>query len=427
VYQVNGGPLQAYSGPFAVALAGTNTVTFHSTDKANNVETTKSKTFTIKGSTSTVVTSSKDPSVVGSSVTFTATVSSTVGTATGTVQFKDGANPLGSAVVVVAGKASLSTSALTAGAHSITAVYSGATNFFASTSAAFAQKVLATTSTVVASSANPSVFGQMVTFTATVTPNAATGTVTFKAGAIVVGTNPVVAGKASVGTSTLAVGAHSITATYNGDANFAPSTSPSVSQTVNKAASQTTMTSSANPSVFGQIVKFTAKVSALAPGSGTPAGSVTFKNGLVVLGTGPLVSGVATFSTSAFTVGVHSITATYSGSPNFNVSSSAGLNQTVNQASTKTTLTSSLNPSTLGHAVTFTATVTAVAPGSGTPTGSVTLKDGATVLRTVALSGGKATFTTSLLTHGSHSMTAEYLGSANDVASTSAVLTQTVN
>ena len=89
-----------------------------------------------------------------------------------------------------------------------------------------------------------------------------------------------------------------------------------------------------------------------------------------------------------------------------------------------TTLISSLNPSALGQAVTFTATVTSSA--TGTPTGTVTFQDGASALGTGTLSGGTATFTTSGLTAGTHSITAIYGGDANFAGSTSPVLTQTV-
>src|SRR6266404_8197091 len=90
-----------------------------------------------------------------------------------------------------------------------------------------------------------------------------------------------------------------------------------------------------------------------------------------------------------------------------------------------TTLTSSLNPSALGQAVTFTATVKP-ATGSGAPTGTVTFNDGASVLGTGTLSGATATFTTSGLTGGTHSITAIYGGDANFANSTSPGLTQTV-
>jgi hypothetical protein len=95
----------------------------------------------------------------------------------------------------------------------------------------------------------------------------------------------------------------------------------------------------------------------------------------------------------------------------------------VKQASSSTSLASSLNPSTFGAAVTFTATVTST---GGTPTGTVTFKDGTTTLGTGALSSGKATFKTSTLAVGTHSITAVYAGSSNFVTSTSSVLTQTV-
>jgi hypothetical protein len=428
LYQINGGALQTYSGPFNVANLGSNTVTFHSTDKAGNVEATKSVSFKIEGATTTSVSSSKNPSVLGSSVTFTATVTSTIGTATGTVTFKNGPTTLGTGPVV-AGKALLTTSGLTLGSHSITAVYGGGLDFLPSTSPVLTQTVLAVTSTSVVASVNPSVFNQTVTFTATitsVTPGTITGMVTFKDGATPLGSGIVSGGKAKIATSALAVGSHSITAVYSGNTAYATSTSAALSHTVDKAGSSTALSSSHNPSAFGQSVTLTATVTAVAPGSGTPTGTVTFKDGLTVLGSYGLVSGKAVFSTSALTVGAHSITADYAGSVDYNTSVSSALAQTVNKTATATTMTSSPNPSTLGQTVTFKVTVAAVAPGGGTPIGTVTLKDGTTSLGTTALVSGKATFTTSLLAHGSHAMTAVYSGSVDDVASTSAVLTQTV-
>ena len=126
-------------------------------------------------------------------------------------------------------------------------------------------------------------------------------------------------------------------------------------------------------------------------------------------------------------MGPHSITATYKGSSSF-LTSSASLNplQTVNQDATTTALDSSANPSVFGVSVTFTATVTASDPGSGTPTGTVTFMDGTTLLKTVNLSGGSASFSTSKLAIGSHSITANYNGSASYATSMDS-LTQQVN
>lgn len=182
-------------------------------------------------------------------------------------------------------------------------------------------------------------------------------------------------------------------------------------------ASATTLTSSLNPSQAGQAVTFTATVT-----GSSPTGTVTFKDGATVLGTEPISGGTASFTTSSLSVAAHSITAEYGGDAINAASTSAPLTQTVTVAGSAVTLASSLNPSEAGQAVTFTATVT-----GATPTGTVTFKDGATVLGTVALSGGVATLTTSSLTIGSHSITAEYGGDANNGPSTSAALVQTVD
>ena len=130
---------------------------------------------------------------------------------------------------------------------------------------------------------------------------------------------------------------------------------------------------------------FTATVAAASPGSGTPTGTVNFLDGTTTIGTGTLTAGVATFSTSSLTVGTHSITAVYAGDTNFTTSTSSAVSQVVNQASTTTLARPpSTNPSVFGQSVTFTATVAAVSPGSGTPTGTVNFLDGTTTIGTAA-------------------------------------------
>jgi hypothetical protein len=186
--------------------------------------------------------------------------------------------------------------------------------------------------------------------------------------------------------------------------------------------SATTVGSSLNPSTYGQSVTFTATVTP-SSGTGTPTGSVSFKDGSTTLGSSALnASGVATFSTSSLAGGAHSITGVYSGDATFSGSTSAALAQTVNPASTTTTLTSSLNPSTFGTSVKFTATVS-----PATATGTVQFFDGPTSLGSASLSAGAASLSTSALAAGAHSITATYSGDANDSASTSSILTQTVN
>jgi Big-like domain-containing protein/peptidase M28-like protein len=199
-----------------------------------------------------------------------------------------------------------------------------------------------------------------------------------------------------------------------------------VAETIQGAtATTTTLSSSPNPSTFGQSVTFTANVTS---GAGVPTGTVTFKDGTSTLGTSALDGmGHATFTTSTLSVASHSITAVYGGDANFNGSTSAIVTQTVNKDGTTATVTSSLNPSRRNQAVTFTATVVGNAPGTAIPTGTVTFKNGTRKLGTASLNGaGQASFTTSSLAVGTHQITAVYGGSSNFLTSTSAALVQTV-
>ncbi len=169
------------------------------------------------------------------------------------------------------------------------------------------------TTTSLTSSANPAQYGQPVTFTAVVRASSGTptGTVTFEDGNTVLGTAALdYNGVATFTISTLSLGSHSITAVYSGDSNDLGSTSNAVSLTINQDSTTTTLTSSANPAVYGQPVTFTATVSSL---YSTPTGTVTFEDGNTVLGTVALSNGVAVFSTSTLPAGSNNITAVYSG------------------------------------------------------------------------------------------------------------------
>jgi hypothetical protein len=190
------------------------------------------------------------------------------------------------------------------------------------------------------------------------------------------------------------------------------------------AATTTTLSSSLNPSAYGQAVTFTATVTS-SIGSPPPDGkTISFMKGTTVLGTGTLSGGSASFMTSTLPVGTNAIKAMYGGDSNFPGSTSKAVSQVVSKATTTTTLASSQNPSNVGQSVTFTASV---APQfSSTVKGTVTFYDGTTALKTVYMSGGAAKFTTSTLASGTHGITATYNGSTNFVGS-SASLTQTVN
>ena len=291
---------------------------------------------------------------------------------------------------------------------------------------AFVAKIMyASTTTGLISSVNPSVSGKPVRFTAKVLSSSGgtpTGKVTFLNGAMVLATKSLSGGTVSFVTYTLPPGSNSITAVYGGDSNFEGSTSAPVNQFVLEATT-TTLSSSPNPSIYGQAVTFTAAVTSTI-GVPPDGETVTFKRGTTVLGTVVLSGGSASFTTSALPAGTNAIKAVYVGDSNLAASTSGAASQVVNKATTTTTLASSRNPSNSGQSVTFTASVTP--QFSGTVKGTVTFYDGATALKTASLSGEVTKFSTSTLTSGTHSITATYNGSTSFLGS-SASLTQTVN
>src|SRR5262249_10775759 len=145
-----------------------------------------------------------------------------------------------------------------------------------------------------------------------------TGTVTFVDGSTALGSATLANGSATFTTAALTVGAHAITASFTGGANFNTSGSTRLGPTVNPAHTTTTVTSAPNPSAFGQAVAFTIGVAAVAPGTGTPTGSVTVTIDGSGQGAFPLSNGQAFFSLSTLAGGTHTISATYSGDGNFN-------------------------------------------------------------------------------------------------------------
>jgi hypothetical protein len=234
--------------------------------------------------------------------------------------------PLGS------GTASLSTAALSAGSHAITAAYGGDSTYAPSTSPVLTQTVSASaiaTMTSLATMPNPSSYGQSIILTAGVSPSAGTGTptgsITFMDGATVLGSSALDAsGLATFSTSGLSIGTHSLTAQYSGDGVFSGSTSSAVLQVVNKTDTTTGLTSNRNPSNVGQPVTFKATVS---PSMAT--GTVQFFDGPTLLGGVAVSSGSASLTVSGLSAGSHAITATYSGDGNYNGSVSGVLTQVV--------------------------------------------------------------------------------------------------
>lgn len=175
--------------------------------------------------TTTSLAPSANPSAVGATLTLVATVSGNV--PTGTVQFKDGAANIGSALTLVSGQASTSVAPGATGGHAYSAVYSGDTGNATSTGVATVNIVGNASLTALTSSANTGTPSTTITLSAVITGTSPTGNVTFRDGATVLSTTPLVSGSASL-SQALALGQHTIVATYAGDATNAPSTSTAV-------------------------------------------------------------------------------------------------------------------------------------------------------------------------------------------------------
>jgi uncharacterized repeat protein (TIGR03803 family) len=283
--------------------------------------------------TSTTLSSAPNPSTFGQAVTFTATVTSSSGTPTGTVNFYDGASHIGSGTLNGSGQTSIASSSLPAGSNSIIAAYQGATNFDTSTSPTLNQIVYCvgkcSTTTNLASSLNPSVYGEPVTFTATVTGTTSvppTGTVVFQwndlGETLTLGSATLNAsGVATLTKSNLNADTYPVTAVYKGDANNLGSSSAVLNQAVFQTTSAATLTSSPNPSTVGEAVKFTATISS---STVKATGPVIFTAGDTVLGTAQVGwNGEATISTSSLPVGSTAVFATYNGDSNIKGSSAS--------------------------------------------------------------------------------------------------------
>ena len=280
------------------------------------------------------------------------------------------------------------------------------------------------TSTSLESSSNPAVYGQPVTFTATVTSSGSPitgGTITFTDGATDI-SGPIdvnAAGQATFTTSTLDIADHAITATFNADATRSGSRA-SIRQIVDKATTQTNLASSHDGSTFGDAVTFTATVTVKAPGAGLPSGSVVFKDGDVVVA-GPVAldaDGNAAFTTSTLGAGVHTIAAEYSGSDTHN-GSTGWFDQTVNKA---TSSFSNLASPTIVFGTSQATMSGAIKAGSFVPGGNVTIAvAGVTQTTAIQEDGGFiASFATGTLGANSYTITYSYGGDANFTSATGA-------
>ena len=283
--------------------------------------------------TTTSLVSSMNPADVNSVVTYTAVVTSHSGEAlTGMVLFQDGSASI-STVPLTNNHAAYSTTYPKKGTHPITATYSGVLNIAGGSASSVLSETILTphaTTTILGTSGSPTFVGQPVTFTAKVTsmygaiPDSEM--VTFFDGPTAIGMGATASGVAKFNTSSLAAKTHTIKAKYVGDVIFRSSTG-TVTQVVNRYPTTTTLTSSLNPSQFGQSVTLTATV--IPSGPYAPAARVRFFDGTVGIGSATLSGGVAKLTKSTLAIATHPITAQYLGDSFNDKSKSPVLNQMV--------------------------------------------------------------------------------------------------
>ena len=386
-------------------------------DIPNAGSTSSNLTQSIKSTPAIVLANAPTTAYQSQNVVLTATI--TGASPTGPVTFNDttsGSTATWGPVNLSSGKAAVTATFATVGTHTVTATYAGDAGNYGNTSAVISEVINAkytTTSTVSASTSTPQI-GVPITLSSTVTSSGSgikpTGSVTFKDGSATacVGTVSSSTSIATCSWTPAAQGARSVTAVYGGDTPDLGSTSTVLTETVGINAGSMKLLSSANPSAAGSSLTLTASI-----GGYSPTGSVQFKDGAANIGSAvPIVSGQASVSTTPTASSGHIYSASYSGDPN-NAARSGNVTVNVIGANSATAVSASASSATPTTSVTFTATVT-----GSTPTGSVTFRDGATVLSTSTVTGGTATWSQTLA-NGLHVVTANYGGDTTNSSSTS--------
>ncbi len=398
----------------------------YSGDAANASAISAAVTVVVQQAPSTTsLSASANPLTQGGLLSLTATVVSESPNLSGSVRFFDGPKLLGSAPLASNGSASFSAAGFGLGTHTLVAVYTGDTNHAGSNSGPFPELVVQSSSATLSSSNNPSASGQNVTFTAQVSGVGAlvpTGAVTFRDNGALLATVPLHGGGAtSFSTTALAVGTHTITVSYAGDTNFA-SAAAQLLQTVVNASTQVTISSSANPAIYGQPLILSANV---VSNGGVATGNVVFTEGNAPIGSAPLnANGSAALSSVQFSPGSHIVEANYPGDGKASPSVSTPLLFVVKQT-TVLAVQSDGSPTQTLSAVTFTAVLRNA--GAAAATGTVSFAEGTTVLGTAPVDGNsRAAMTLPQMSAGTHVIVASYAGDGANFSSSSPSFTQVV-
>jgi len=364
--------------------------------------------------TTTTVASAPNPSSPGAAVTLTATVvPDQPGTPTGTVTFTAGGQPAGTAALGADGSATVGWTPPASGTHPVTASYAGDSVHSGSASNETGHAVTLSGATLTLSSAaSETRFGNEAVFTATVAstdPLAPVpgGTVRFTVDGAPGDEIPLSGGTATWRTSGLAVGGHDIAAAYEGDAYHDTATAGPLAHTVLRVLPVVSVTAQPSPSVAGAEVTLIANVTA---SGAIPSGTVEFRVDGASVGDGVLEDGSARLAWTPSARGTYELTAAYSGDADFDALVSGPTPHTVDRGVADIALSLSDPDPRAGDTVTVTATLTAVAPASGVPTGTVSFSHAGGPATDVTLSGGTATFETPALGYGTAVVTAAYSG-----------------
>lgn len=413
---------------------GTHSITaVYSGDDQNAASTSLILKEIIEQATTLSLVSSANPDIEFTPITLTASLSVAGGTTvpSGSITFTNGSTPLGSPAPINGnGVATFTVPPLAVGSYAITASYTGDANNFSSSSTITQVINLAPTSTSLASSATTVPFSTPITFTAKVTgvpADTPTGDVIFMDGKSVLATVAVnTLGVATYVNTTLTAGLHAIIAVYQGDSNYATSTSvQAINVTIQQTPTVTALATSTTNSIATRPVTLTATITTV-NGATIPTGNVNFMSGSILLGTASLNNkGMASISITDLAVGVDNITAIYLGDPNDASSISSPLAITIVLAPTTTAVSSSQNPIQTLSSVIISATV--ANEGTQNPTGIVTfIEDSSTVGSGTLNAGGVATVSLPFLTAGTHTFVANYAGDSLNLPSVSAPFTQVV-
>lgn len=427
------------------ALATYGGDTYFATATSNAVTITTAKT-----STTMVVSPSTTAPTVGDSLLSTATITPSTSTTlttlpTGTVTFTFDGTTKTTGTVISASPATASGTFVipSAGTHSLQATYGGDTNYATSTATAVTLTVAKAAPTVVVSPATltPAASSSLV-LTATITaPNtsvtAASGTVSFLLDGSQIGTGTVVSGSPSTATLTIttpAVGVHTVQAIYNGDTNYTSITTSTVSFTASKTTTSLAVTPASTTPVGGSSMQVTAVLTATLAGTTIPTGTVAFTMDGANVGSASVAGG--TTASLAITVpaagtGMHTLQATYSGDSNYLTSTSSAVTFTVAKTTTTTVVTPATTTPALGASLSVSATITPATVGSTLPSGTVTFSLDGVATGTVAITSGSpstagTTLSASVLTPGTHTLTATYSGDTYYATSTATSVTITV-